>query len=216
MCSSFVCLSWTAQETSTERYFLYIKTSWMHPHLPTWSLMFYKTKKLSVGTIPERTIFNSLEINPNMDIISTNWYQWYASTHVCYYRYIKHWLKKMVKMWHFCILQNTWKIHVLHLPGASLLSTQKSSLTLLGSYRSQSPILKCSCFEASSRQFNMRQASPLFLPDCHNAHWLRPLHLLPWRHGLQSTRSWGRQLTAVELTILKERSGFRLHTARRV
>lgn len=215
MCSFFVCLSWTVQETSTERYFLYIKTSWMHPHLPTWPLMFHKTKKLSVGTIPERRVYNSLEINPNMDITSTNWYQLYASTRLLLQVHQtlikKKWWKSDIFAFyktHGKYMSFTYLVH--------LSSTQKSSLTLLGSYRSWSPILKCSCFEASSRQFNKRQASPLFLPDCHNAHWLRPLHLLPWRHGLQSTRSWGRQLTAVELTILKKRSGFRLHAACRV
>lgn len=92
-CALF-CLYWTLKETSTKRsIFLYIKTSWMHPHLSTWST-FYKTKKLSVSIIPEKIVLNSLEINPNTGILSVYCYQWQASAHVCYYRYIKHWFKE--------------------------------------------------------------------------------------------------------------------------
>lgn len=93
---------------------------------------------------------------------------------------------------------------------------QKSSLTLLSPYQSGSPILKHNSFEASSRQLLGREASALSLPDCHDAHWLGALHLLPGGHGLQGAGARGGQLAAAQLAVLKERGGFRLHAARGV
>lgn len=142
-----------------------------------------------------------------MEVISANWYQWYTSTYVCYYRYID--LKKAdnATFLHFtkymeniCPL-STWIIFV---------PMQKAPTRLLPKLFPNWNVVLLKLVQDHS---NKKEADLLFLPDCHNAHWLRPLHLLPRRCGLQCTRSWGWQLTAVELTILKEWSGFRLHAA---
>lgn len=125
-------------------------------------------------------------------------------------------IDKKSKVRHICILQNTWKIYDLHLPG-NLFFLCRSPV-----WDYQTPTEAHLLFQnvvlltLLQDSLNQMEGSPSFLPDCHNAHWLRPLHLLPGRHGLQGTWSWGWQLTAVKLTILKERSGFWLHTARRV
>lgn len=61
-----------------------------------------------------------------------------------------------------------------------------------------------------------QEVSSLSLPDCHDAHWLGALHLLPGGRGLQGAGPRGRQLAAAQLAVLQQRSGFRLHAARGV
>lgn len=70
MCSLPVCLGPVRKPLQRKGFFCISKLfecAFFHLH----DLTFYKTKKLSVGTIPERTVINNLKINPNIDILFT-------------------------------------------------------------------------------------------------------------------------------------------------
>lgn len=118
----FVGLKPFRKPPQRERHFLYIKSSWAHPHLPTWSLTFNKTYNLSVNTRFESTGSNSLEKNPNMDIVSANCYQWYTSTNQLLQIHQTSTKRKVIIRGN--IMSLTYLVHF---------SMQKPSLTLLSS-----------------------------------------------------------------------------------
>lgn len=71
----FFCLSWTFQETSTKRdIFAYQNHLNATSSISVSFIMLHKAKKLLIGTTAERTVLNALDLFPNIDIISENWY----------------------------------------------------------------------------------------------------------------------------------------------
>lgn len=110
MCSLFVCLGPVRKLPQKKGFFCISKLpecTFFYLH----DLTFYKAQQLSIGTIPEWTVINSLEINPNMDIIFTISkikYDLYNRLVQMVHFYTSGttgtsnlWLRTRVKMWHF-------------------------------------------------------------------------------------------------------------------